>query len=316
MPPTHCARPQGIWGTVLLPVTARDRIDWGALAAELDVLVASGLDGIYANGSAGEFHSQTEAEYDRLVGCVADKARGAGLPCQIGVSHTNARVARERLRRLRALRPSAAQFILPDWWAPSAPERVAFVAGLQEAADGIPLVLYNPPQAKTRLSLPQIAALREWAPGLIGAKLPGGDAGWYAQRRTLLPDFSVFVPGHTVAFGRPLGADGAYSNVACLSPAGARLHWRWSLEAPERARDLEQRIQQFMALHVLPWVQSHGLSHPALDKLMAEIGAWGPVSSRMLWPYASAPAEAVQAGRRALPGLLPEFVAPATGVAS
>lgn len=138
MPHTHRARPEGIWGTVLLPVTPHDCIDWGALATELDVLVASGLDGIYANGSAGEFHSQTEAECDRLVGWVAGKAQAAGLPYQIGVSHTNARVTRGRLRRLRALRPSAAQFILPDWWAPSAPERCRLRGTLspQAAAGG------------------------------------------------------------------------------------------------------------------------------------------------------------------------------------
>ena len=299
--------PQGIWGTILLPVGERDQIDWGALAEELDVLTASGLAGIYANGTAGEFHNQTDAEYERLVNLVAHKAQAAGMPFQIGVSHTNPRIARERLRRLQDVQPSAAQFTLPDWWAPSAPELEQFMAGLQEAAGSIPLILYNPPQAKLRLSLTQLAQLRRLAPNLVGAKLPGGDAAWYAERRRLLPDFSVFVPGHTVAFGRPLGANGAYSNVACLGPRGALHHWQLSAEAPAAAVDLERRIQQFMAEQVLPLVGSHGLSHPALDKMMAEVGAWGPVRARMLWPYASAPQEAIARARAALRDLLPEF---------
>ncbi|MBL8339243.1 MAG: dihydrodipicolinate synthase family protein [Rhodoferax sp.] len=299
--------PRGLWGTILLPVDARDQIDWSALSDELDLLVHSGLHGIYANGTAGEFHNQTDAEYERLVDLVARKARGAGMPFQIGVSCTNARVARERLRALRDVRPSAAQFILPDWWAPSQPELHAFLAGMQEVACGIPLVLYNPPQSKLRLDLDQIAALRAQYPLLVGAKLPGGDAGWYARRRALLPGFSVFVPGHTVAFGRPLGADGAYSNVACLGPRGALLHWQLSAESPERAGELESRIQQFMARYVLPLVQTHGLAHPALDKMMAEVGAWGPVRARMLWPHASAPDAAIRDARAALRDMLPEF---------
>ena len=307
MPAASHPLPRGIWGTILLPVDAQDRIDWGALAEELDVLVASGLHGIYANGTAGEFHNQTEAEYTRLVQLVADKAHAGGMPFQIGVSNTNPRVARERLRALQALQPSAVQFTLPDWWAPSQPELATFMDGMQEAAQGVPLVLYNPPQAKLRLSLAQIAGLRAQAPLLIGAKLPGGDADWYAQRRALLPDFSVFVPGHTVAFGRPLGADGAYSNVACLGPRGALRHWQLSADAPAQAAELESRIQRFMALHVLPLVQSHGLAHPALDKMMAEVGGWGPVGARMLWPYASAPQSAVREARAALRDLLPEF---------
>ena len=261
-----------------------------------------------ANGTAGEFHNQTEAEYEQLVGLVAQKAQAAGMPFQIGVSNTNPRIARERLRRLQAIRPSAAQFTLPDWWVPSAPELEHFMAGLQEAAGDIPLILYNPPQAKLRLSLAQIAQLRLLAPNLVGAKLPGGDAAWYQERRQLLPDFSVFVPGHTVAFGRPLGADGAYSNVACLGPLGALHHWQLSGSAPAAAADLERRIQQFMAQQVLPLVSSHGLSHPALDKMMAEVGAWGPVRARMLWPYASAPQAAIERARAALRDLLPEFI--------
>lgn len=307
MPTPPHPQPRGIWGTILLPVDARDQIDWSALAEELDVLVASGLHGIYANGTAGEFHNQTDAEYERLAQLVADKAHAAGMPFQIGVSNTNPRVARARLRALRPLRPAGAQFTLPDWWAPSPPEVAAFMAGMQEAAADVPLILYNPPQSKLRLSLAQIAQLRAQAPNLIGAKLPGGDADWYAQRRALLPDFSVFVPGHTVAFGRPLGADGAYSNVACLGPRGALLHWQLSQDTPQAARELEARIQQFMAGHVLPLVQSHGLAHPALDKMMAEVGGWGPVRARMLWPYASAPEDAIRNARAALRDMLPEF---------
>ena len=308
MPLSLHTKPQGIWGTILLPITEHDQIDWGALAEELDVLTASGLAGIYANGTAGEFHNQTEAEYEQLVSLVAQKARAAGMPFQIGISNTNPRIALDRLRRLQSIDPSAAQFTLPDWWAPSAPELENFVVGLQAAAGDIPLILYNPPQAKLRLSLAQIAQLRLLAPNLLGAKLPGGDADWYAERRRLLPDFSVFVPGHTVAFGRPLGADGAYSNVACLGPRGALHHWQLSATAPESAAELERRIQQFMAQHVLPLVGSHGLSHPALDKMMAEVGAWGPVQARMLWPYASAPQAAIKSARAALRDLLPEFV--------
>lgn len=307
MNPTTHPLPRGIWGTVLLPVDAQDRIDWSALAEELDVLAASGLHGIYANGSAGEFHNQTEAEFERLAALVAAKAHAAGMPFQLGVSNTNPRVARARLARMQPLRPSGVQFTLPDWWPPSPPELTRFITGMNDAAQGLPLILYNPPQSKLRLSLPQIAELRTLAPHLIGAKLPGGDEHWYAQRRELLPDFSVFVPGHTVAFGRPLGADGAYSNVACLGPRGALLHWRLSQDSPQQARELESRIQRFMADHILPLAHSHGLSHPALDKMMAEVGGWGPVRARMLWPYASAPDDTIRNARAALRDLLPEF---------
>ncbi|WP_244606440.1 dihydrodipicolinate synthase family protein [Arsenicitalea aurantiaca] len=303
--PAHA--PRGIWGTVLLPVGEDGEIDWPALSDALDILCESGVAGIYSNGTAGEFHNQTEAEYERITTLVAERAGAAGLPFQIGVSHTNPRIARERLARLHAIRPAAAQITLPDWWPPSPTEIEAFIVGMQEAAWDTPLVLYNPPHAKSRLRPAQIAPLRALAPNLVGAKLPGGDADWYAERRETLPGLSVFVAGHTVAFGRPLGADGAYSNVACLSPKGACLHWDLAGSDPVAAAELEARIMAFMASHVLPLVRSHGLSNGALDKLMAAAGGWGPIGPRLLWPYASAPEDAVTAAGKAARNMLPEF---------
>lgn len=299
---------QGIWGAVLLPINTTGAIDWVALAEEIDILCASGLSGIYTNGTAGEFHTQTEAEFDRLTDLVASRSTALGIPFQIGLCHSNPRVARDRLARCRGIGASGAQIILPDWWPPSNPEIDRFIDGMQETAEMMPLILYNPPHAKVRLTLQRIADLRMRAPGLIGAKLPGGDAAWYADRRRLLNGFSVFVAGHTIAFGRPLGADGAYSNVACLSPRGALLHWKLAVEDPVHAVDIEARIQLFMKTYVMPLVASHGLSHAALDKLMAAAGRWGPVSERMMWPHESAPTGAVEAVASAMRATLPEFI--------
>jgi dihydrodipicolinate synthase/N-acetylneuraminate lyase len=302
------APPTGIWAAVLLPVSARGEIEWMALEEEIRILCASSVDGIYTNGTAGEFHGQIEVEYDRLTVLVAEIAGKTGKPFQIGVSHSNARIARERLSRLGPLGPAAAQFILPDWWPPSAGEVERFVAGMQEAAGNVPLVLYNPPHAKKRLALAEIAHLRRLAPALVGAKLPGGNADWYAERRRLLPGLSVFVPGHTVATARPLGADGSYSNMACLSPTGAAKFWRLIETDPRAATDLEARIDRFLGGHVLPLRESRGLSDAALDKLMAAAGKWGPVSARLLWPYDSASGDDVAALAAAARELIPEFV--------
>ena len=59
-------RLRGNWATLLLPIQADNQIDFGALAEEIDILIAAGVDGIYSNGTAGEFHNQTEDEYRRI----------------------------------------------------------------------------------------------------------------------------------------------------------------------------------------------------------------------------------------------------------
>lgn len=284
---------------------AGGKVDFGALSEELALMAASGLAGIYSNGTAGEFHCQSEDEFDRLSEMLAGAARAAGLPFQIGVSESNPRRALHRLRRIKALRPDAVQVTLPDWVAPSDTEAARFLEGM--ASEGVPLVLYNPGHAKRRLSLEEIAALAADCPALIGAKLGGGDAGWYEQRRRLVPDLSIFVPGHTLAFGRGLGADGSYSNIACLSPHGALLHWRLACTAPDEGKKLEARIMRFIGEHLLPLARARSLSDAALDKAMAAAGGWGPVGPRLLWPYEGASEHDVAVLARAARDILPEF---------
>jgi dihydrodipicolinate synthase/N-acetylneuraminate lyase len=150
-------------------------------------------------------------------------------------------------------------------------------------------VLYNPPKAKRRLTIEEIAKLREAVPTLIGAKLPGGDAAWYTKMRRHLPGFSVFVPGHALATGHAQGAHGSYSNVACLNPAGALAWWMQICSDPEGAAAVEARIQAFMTDHVLPFRARYKVSDAALDKAMAAAGGWAPIGPRLLWPCSWVP---------------------------
>src|SRR5580693_6552496 len=123
---------RGTWGTVLLPIADGDRIDLTAIAAQLDVLTTSGLDGIYTNGTAGEFFAQDEDEFDSVAHLLVDACQAAGLACQIGASHPGAQVSLARIKRAARLRPSAIQVILPDWLPLSWPEVLDAVAGFSE----------------------------------------------------------------------------------------------------------------------------------------------------------------------------------------
>lgn len=293
----------------MLPITEAGNIDFAALADEIDFLCTTDVAGIYSNGTACEFHNQTEAEFDQLSDLLATRAVKAGKPFQIGVSNSNPRVARERLQRVCALDPWGVQITLPDWWPPAASERERFVAGMNAIADGMPLILYNPPHAKVQLSLDDFVALRKTAPSMVGVKVKGGDAAWYKERQEKLPDFSVFVGGNSVAFGRPRGADGAYSNVACLSPNGAVRYWDLIETDLAAAQDLEARFVKFLRTHLIPVARRDGLSDAALDKLMAAAGGWGPISARLMWPYSFADEDTVAAVARAARDEMPELFA-------
>jgi dihydrodipicolinate synthase/N-acetylneuraminate lyase len=104
---------KGNWATLLLPIQKDQSIDWACLEEEVDSLISFKVDGIYSNGTAGEFYNQTEAEYDRVSETLASRCEKAGMPFQVGASHASPVVALERVRRAAALRPSAIQVILP-----------------------------------------------------------------------------------------------------------------------------------------------------------------------------------------------------------
>ncbi len=213
---------RGNWATLLAAWNADGSLDAGRIGAEIDALVRAGVDGIYSNGTAGEFHAQTEAEFDTVSELLATRCEAAGMPFQIGVSHMSAQISLERLQRTAALAPAAFQVILPDWFPVTMPEAVSFLERMADNARGAGLVLYNPPHAKRVWSPEDIGILASRIPALVGLKTAGGDDGWYARMRRHLAGLSVFVPGHLLASGIRRGARGAYSNVACLNPRAAQ----------------------------------------------------------------------------------------------
>lgn len=292
MKPLRAAAIRGNWATLLLPVRPDDAIDEHLLREEIRQLRAAGVNGVYTNGSAGEFYTQTEAEFDRLHAIVAEECERLQLPFQIGVAHSSPQISRERLARARGLAPSAVQVILPDWFPPSLAEVHRFLEGMAQAAGGIPLVLYNPPHAKRRLEPAEWPEVVSRHPCVQGAKLPGGDEAWYTAMRPILAGISVFIPGHFLATGLVHGARGAYSNVACLSPAGAQHWYDLCLRDPERGLALQERIVRFLFDSVVPFARERQLSNMACDKALAVAGGWLPgLSPRLRWPYASFPDE-------------------------
>lgn len=299
----------GNWATLLLATDGGGRIDFRRLADEIDVLVASSPNGIYSNGTAGEFYAQSTDEFVEVARLLAEKCTAAGVPFQLGVSHPCAQESLLRLRLVRELRPGAVQVILPDWFPVNDREAVRFLTGMAEAADGIPLVLYNPPHAKRELAPAGWAHLKRAVPSLIGVKASDRESSpaWYGQIRRHAAGLSVFVPGHHLATGVCNGAAGAYSNMACLNPFAAQ-KWYDTMRSDMRAAlELEGRIRQFMDTCIAPFITRMRYPNHACDRFMALVGGWADVGSSLRWPYDSIPVSRVKEVRARAKQIIPEF---------
>ncbi|MBP1996028.1 dihydrodipicolinate synthase family protein [Paenibacillus eucommiae] len=287
MKPLEAHEIKGTWGTTLLPILEDDAIDFPRLLEQVTKLAASGISGIYTNGTAGEFYAQSETEFDAINELVAGICEDKQIPFQIGASHMGAQLSLERMKRAARLKPAAIQVILPDWYPLTDDEAIDYLQRMAEAADGIGLVLYNPPHAKRGLAPETYGKLKDAVPQLIGVKTAGGDAKWYEEMREHMRGLSVFVPGHRLASGIAEGANGSYSNIACLNPAGAVRWFDRMTSDPKGAAAEEKRIVAFIEQHIVPFITEQGYSNAAVDKLLTEIGGWADVGTRLRWPYRS-----------------------------
>ncbi|MDK1374528.1 MULTISPECIES: dihydrodipicolinate synthase family protein [unclassified Sinorhizobium] len=302
-------RIRGNWATLILPINDDDSIDFSRLAGEIEHLIAAGVDGIYSNGTAGEFHNQTEEEFDAIQQLLADRCKPAAMPFIIGACQPDPRISLERVRRAARLEPEAIQVILPDWWPVTTAEATDFLQMAAEAAGSIPLVLYHPPHAKRVFAPAELAAILAPVPQVVGVKLADGDLSWYEQARHHLGAWGLYVPGHHLATGvKQDVAVGAFSNVACLNPSGAQ-RWTASMASDiERALEVEERLRAFLEVHITPLAKVQGYSNAALDKLLAAIGGWADVGTRLRRPYRWLDPQIVPGLREKAKAALPEIM--------
>ncbi len=308
MKPLKASEIKGNWATLITSWNPDNSLDLTRLGKEIDILIGMNVDGIYSNGTTGEFHTQTESEFDAISALLADKCNAASMPFQIGVSHMSAQISLDRLRRILPLSPSAVQVILPDWFPVTDEEALVFLQKMEETAEGIGLVLYNPPHAKRVLCPQTIGRLADKVPTLVGLKTAGGDEDWFKEMRTFIPNLSVFVPGHLLASGIGQGASGAYSNVACLHPKAAQEWTDLMADDMEKALEQEKRLRYFMDTYIVPFITEHKYCNSACDRLLAMIGGWADVGENMRWPYRSIPASEASRLRPVAREILPEFI--------
>lgn len=299
----------GNWATLLLATDKWGAIDYSKLANEMDVLIAARSCGIYSNGTAGEFYAQTEEEFDRISLMLAEKCEQAEVPFQIGVSHMSPQVSLERLRRIRYLHPGAVQLILPDWFPVTLEESIAFLQEMEAEANGISLILYNPPHAKRQLIPAEWAVLKNHVPTLRGLKVfdKNADPEWYKQVNDHKSGLSVFIPGHRLATGIVSGAHGAYSNMACINPFAAQKWYDLTQVDVEAALELEVRVNRFISELIAPFITVHQYPNHACDRFMALLGGWADVGEKLRWPYRSIPVSNIEPVRQKAKVIIPEF---------
>jgi dihydrodipicolinate synthase/N-acetylneuraminate lyase len=260
---------------VAVPIALNEDLSFNesAYRSDINTLSASGVQGIYTTGTTGEFHALEDDEFEWMVDVFTEETSKHSVYTQIGT--TAFEVART-LRRTRYAAKAGAhglQIALPFWSPVNDAEMIDFYKAVADAAEGVPLILYNTMRSKRFLSPATIERLLKEVPTIIGTKhgtnsftdfLEAGQSG--------LPVQFFLTSEAGLASLWHYGVRGVYSADALMNPAPCvRLYELCKAGKWEEAFALQDLFAKFV-VHAQQKLADRGLTDPAWDKGKAVAG--------------------------------------------
>jgi dihydrodipicolinate synthase/N-acetylneuraminate lyase len=219
---------KGVHAAIVTPFDASLQIDHPALAGEIERLIGEGIHGIVANGTVGEGGSLTAQERRAVLDTVVQTAAGR-VPVCAGISAPTAALASGYASDAAAVGADHLMILPPLLYRADRHELLEFF-GSAGATTGLPMLIYNNPEASGSDLLPEfLAELAAEVPSIEAFKETSGDARRIAALVNLCPQIDVMVGGDDWALeGFCAGATGWISGVADVFPAACVRLWELS----------------------------------------------------------------------------------------
>lgn len=214
-------RISGILTPNITPVDDRGRVDEDKLRGYVDWLIDHGVDGLYPNGSTGEFVRFTAEERRRIVRVVVDQAAGR-IPVLAGAAEANVEETIEACNAYGEMGVRAVAIVAPFYYPISSEGVHAYYAHIARDVR-VDVTLYNIPMFASPIEVDVVIRLAEEFPRIIGLKDSSGDLPnlmrMMAAIRPMRDDFS-FLTGWDAALAPMLiaGADGGTNATSGVLP--------------------------------------------------------------------------------------------------
>ena len=212
----------GIFPPLSTPLTPAGDIDRHSLKALCGFVLESGVHGLWANGTTGEFACFDADERQAIVSTCVEAAAGR-VPVVANVGDCSTRLALGHAHRAAAAGADVLALTPPYYYLNSQDELLAHFRAVRAAVD-LPLLVYNIPQTvKARFDVPTILTLAGEGT-IVGMKDSQNDLDW--DRNLLVGldqrglEFRLFLGTRTLLdAGILVGAHGAITGVANVVPA-------------------------------------------------------------------------------------------------
>ncbi|QDU73634.1 N-acetylneuraminate lyase [Bremerella volcania] len=149
LPKTQEPRPmqlEGLVAATFTPLTAEGEINREPIGAMVDVLVASGMAGLYVNGSTGEGVSLTGKERRQMAEAFVEAA-SRRIKVIVQVGHNSVREARELAEHAQAIGADAISATPPTYFKPASIELLLdSLREIMRGAPGLPFYYYHIPR--------------------------------------------------------------------------------------------------------------------------------------------------------------------------
>jgi 4-hydroxy-tetrahydrodipicolinate synthase len=232
-------RLNGIFTPMLVPLDGRGDINETELRRFINWLIASGVHGLYPNGSTGEFTRLTVEERRRIVEITCDEAKGR-VPVLAGAAEANVKETLAACELYHSYGATAVAIVSPFYYRLSPESLYAHFRDIA-AHSPIDVTLYNIPMFASPIDVPTIRRLAEFEK-IVGIKDSSGDVAFMmrmiAAVRPVRPDFT-FLTGWDCVLVPMLvaGADGGTNAASNVVPELMR-----KLYDLARAGDLESAM--------------------------------------------------------------------------
>ncbi|MEC7407817.1 MAG: dihydrodipicolinate synthase family protein [Planctomycetota bacterium] len=214
-------RIQGILTPNITPVDAQGRVDEQKLRGYVDWLIDRGVDGLYPNGSTGEFVRFSAEERRDIVRIVMDQAKGR-VPVLAGAAEANVKATIEACDAYGELGVRAVAIVAPFYYRLSSEGVYAYFREIAENVQ-VDVTLYNIPLFASPIDVETVVRLASEFPRVIGIKDSSGDLPnmmrMISAIRPMRDDFT-FLTGWDASLAPMLlaGADGGTNATSGVVP--------------------------------------------------------------------------------------------------
>lgn len=216
---------RGIYTPHMVPLDAHGQINEPELRRYIDWLIERGVDGLYPNGSTGEFTRFTAEERRRIVQIVCQQARGR-VPVLAGAAEANVQETIKACETYHGYGARAVAIVSPIYYRLSDESVYAYFREIAQHSP-IDITLYNIPLFTSPITVPVIRRLLD-CERIVGIKDSSGDMAFMirllAAIKPLRPDFVVMTGWDSTLLPMlVMGCNGGTNAASGVAPELTRL---------------------------------------------------------------------------------------------